>query len=838
MKQRFKRLLKLLRILFPDARYRAVIKSGLFDAKYYLRTNSDVAAQKNHPLIHYMETEGLERGRNPNPFFDPCFYQERYPECRKQGFTPLHHYIFVGWKEGKRPSYFFDPEYYLSQIDRSMSDIGNPLIHFLTEGITQGLRSTPFFDPVYYMNHNPEVDQTPVAAYTHYLEIGAMERRRPSLLFDSSWYEDRSSILKTLKMDLIQHYIEYGVQEGKSPNPLFDPIYYRTNNHDIEDSWGRDSFRHYVAIGLQEDRRPCCWFDPKFYRKKYSEELSSGLTPMEHYLQQGVCRGLYSEEKVACLPRKPLISIVIPVYNVAGHYLNNCLRSILYQSYPHWECCLCDDCSSDPGVWPLLEQWAATDSRFKVARLPENRGIVTASNTAADMASGEYLGFLDNDDELAPECLYEVVHRIVDTSVDLIYTDEDLTGDDGRQFSVFRKPDFNRELLLTHNYITHFMVTEAQLFKNVGGFSPGCDGAQDYDFILKASEHTEKISHIAKVLYHWRASATSTSINHAQKDYANRAGRLALTAHMQRQGMVGEVTGGELKYFYRVKRELLQNPTVSIIIRYQRQEDPKLWVTRLLQQTAYPVKELVVCLDQEVKNNESTFEISGNKTVISWFPVLNDQGPAIICNEAAKGCTGDYLIFLNGYVSIAEKDWIEALLAHAQEDGCGAVGGRIELLNDGLAAVQTLPVLTDFSALYYKLFFLEASSHMNGLQCSQNVLAVSWLLCMIKRDRFFAMEGFNDKTFPHLFGDLDMGLRLHESGFANVSTPYCTGRWEGFDGSFMGKKEIWLKEKEQFQRVWRHLLKQGDPYYNLGLIDDNGMDLKEFVAWYAGISNQ
>ncbi len=843
MVQRVKQAAKLILSICPgSSRYRAVTRSGLFDKAYYLWANPDVAARRIPPLLHYLMAEGVQHGRRPNPFFDPCFYQRRYPETKEPGvfplFFPLYHYIVQGWKEKRQPSHLFDPEYYLCQLGKSAETIGNPLLHFLEKGMADGVRPTPYFDPEYYLRTNPGIEPTQpphLGAYIHYLHTGALERRRPSLFFDTAWYQDKTPTLQAVEMDLIQHYVEYGMQEGKSPNPVFDPQYYRANNHELREK-DSDPFLHYVRFGIPEDRRPCSWFDSRFYRQRYAHDLTAETSPIEHYLQEGVFQGRFPDSRVESLQSKPLISVVVPVYNVAEHFLNTCLRSLLYQSYPRWECCIADDSSSDPNISPLLERWAAADRRIKVKMLPVNRGIVAASNAAAAMATGEYLCFLDNDDELTSECLYEVAGKISRSGADLLYTDEDLTGDDGRRFSIFRKPDFNRTLLLSHNYITHLMVTTRLLFNEVGGFSPGTDGAQDYDLFLKLSERAEKIIHIPKILYHWRASATSTSVNHGQKEYADQAGRTALAGHLHRTGMVGDIQGTDFKFFYRVKKIVRGNPSVSVIICYDRDDDPGPWITNLMDKTSFPVKELVVSLDKGRGNRQSQPELRQSATSVSWQSASQGQGLGSIYNAAAARCTGEYLVFLHSDIVITEADWIETLLEYATGGECGMVGPRIDFQEEGASAVQTLPDPTKDSILYYSRFVIEASSHMNGLQCPQNVLAVSWILCMIKRDLFTAVTGFDSRLFPHAFGDLDLCLRLHDKGFSNVYAPYCRVIRQGLAQRFAERVEQggWREEKETFQRTWGHVLRKGDPYYNLELLADNGMDIEEFLIWFSG----
>jgi len=332
-------------------------------------------------------------------------------------------------------------------------------------------------------------------------------RTKRSGLFDPEYYLDRVPGLQNTGKSPLIHYIDFGSTEGKSPSPFFDPVFY-AKTYGI--SSATDSFIHYLTTGIFANHRPCEWFDPDFYRQQYLKQ-ESATTSLLHYQKSGQQQGLYPNADIYALAQKPLLSIIVPVYNVSSLHLNNCIRSVLYQSYPHWELCLVDDCSTDNNVRPLLEKWAAKDKRIKIDFLPKNSGISAASNKAVSLAAGDYLGFLDNDDELAVDCLYSLVQKINTETADLYYTDEDLIGEDGTQFSVFHKPDFNSQLLLSHNYITHFVLVRKSLFDTVGGFSSDKDGAQDFDLLLRLSEQARGIIHIPEVLYHWRASESHQS---------------------------------------------------------------------------------------------------------------------------------------------------------------------------------------------------------------------------------------------------------------------------------------------------------------------------------------
>lgn len=763
---------KLVSIWFflTDSRYRTILGSGLFDGDYYLKTNPDLSKWALFPLVHYLRT-GWREGRKPNPYFDPHFYRRNYPDAAENNVEPLGHYVREGWRKGYLPSFYFLPDYYLRQAPLVAEVTGNPLTHYLHHGHLEGRKPSPYFDPDFYQRGYPDVAQSGMHPLDHYVAIGSLERKRPSPFFDLAWYMDRTPVLHALSGDLVVHYMEFGAAEGKSPLPLFDPQYYREDNPDAREI--EDPLTHYLTVGLTEDRRPSRWFDPGFYRRSCPDIVGMGVSPLEHYLETGIHEQRYPDVRIQELPQKPLISIVVPVYNVEEYYLNNCIRSVLYQAYPHWELCLADDCSSQPHVRQTLERWAQKDRRIRVAFLETNHGISGATNAAASLATGEYVAFLDNDDELTVDCLYQVVKVICETGADLLYTDEDLIGADGSRFSVFYKPGFNRELLLCHNYITHLVVSTKKMFDVVGGLDSQYDGAQDYDLVLKLSEQAKQIVHIPQVLYHWRASETSTSINHGQKSYADDAGRKALGAALARRRIEGEVLATDWKFFYRVQRKLKIRPLVSILVYWE--EDPAgvvAWLHSLVASTDYDRFEIIVMAKAAADpDGEYGQAVKGVGDNICWVALQDGFNQAQLYNLAVRQSRGEYLVFLDNKVSVCSHDWLEILLAQAQEDGTGVVSTRLKNIEGEKEGIETLPDLEDKSSWYYLQFLQKCSVHMNGLHCPQNVLAAAWELCMVSKVLVELCNGFDDTNFPFLFWGADFCLRLHEQGYENVYIP-------------------------------------------------------------------
>ncbi|MDD3815373.1 MAG: glycosyltransferase [Desulfocapsaceae bacterium] len=812
----------------------------MFDRDYYLLTNPDLTKWTLIPLVHYLRT-GWREGRRPNPFFDPLFYIRNYPESAAGKEEPLYHYIREGWRKGYLPSCQFSPDYYLQQAPPITEKV-NPLAHYLGQGHRDGRKPSLYFDPDYYLRTCPDAAKSGMSPFHHYVTIGIKEKRSPSPFFDVAWYLDRTPALRTMSVDPVAHYMEFGAVEGKSPIPLFDPLYYREQYSDLEKD--EELYTHYLTVGLADDRRPSKWFDPAFYRSAYPDCLGEGLSPLEHYLEKGIYEQRYPDARVQNLLRKPLISIVVPVYNVEAHYLNNCIRSVVYQAYPHWELCLADDCSSQPHIRQLLEQWAAKDKRIKATFLETNQGISKATNAAASLASGEYIAFLDNDDELTVDCLYQVVKVIGETRADLLYSDEDLIGADGRRFSVFYKPGFNPELLLSHNYITHLMISRRTLFDAVGGLNAKYDGAQDYDLVLKLSEQAQQIVHLPQVLYHWRASETSTSINHEQKSYADEAGRNAVVAAMERRCIDAEVQATDWKFYYRVQRKLCSRPFVSILVYWK--DDPadaSAWLRSLLDSTAYDQFEILLMMsaaaDREGAYCQAVTEVGAN---IICLPVEEGLGRAALYNLAVGQSRGEYLVFFDCEVTVRSADWLELLLAQAQEKGIGAVACGMHATKGGEQEIETLPDISNDSSCYYLNFLQQCSVHMNGLQWLQNVLAVPWELCLVSKELFESCDGFDESNFPSLFWGVDFCLRLREQGQENIYIPpYGVAELpakKDDNSAVRGEMKEWGEERRRFQARWQKLLLQGDPYYNLGVLDNRHIAVDQFLKWYANAGQE
>ena len=254
----------------------------------------------------------------------------------------------------------------------------------------------------------------------------------------------------------------------------------------------------------------------------------------------------------------------------------------------------------------VLRSYAEMDRRIRYQDLKENLGIAENTNAAFAMAEGDFIAFLDHDDLLAPNALYEIAAALEEhPEADVIYTDEDkVTTDLSEHFQPHLKPDFNLDLLRSNNYICHFLVVRRSVVQTVGGFRREFDGAQDYDFIFRCVEQAREVVHVPEILYHWRTHKSSTADNPASKMYAFEAGKRAIEAHLKRQGVEGTVSHTKDLGFYQVEYPVQGTPLVSVLIPNKDQKDTlKQCLDSVFSKTTYCNYEVII-----IENNSQEKE--------------------------------------------------------------------------------------------------------------------------------------------------------------------------------------------------------------------------------------
>jgi GT2 family glycosyltransferase len=509
----------------------------------------------------------------------------------------------------------------------------------------------------------------------------------------------------------------------------------------------------------------------------------------------------------------PLISIVTPVYDTDEVWLRKAIESVRAQIYPHWELCLVNDASTKPHVGPILEESVAGDSRVRVKHLPYNEGIVGASTHALSLATGEFIGLLDHDDELSPDALFEVVKRLnEDPNLDLLYSDEDKLELDGLRVEPFFKPDWSPDLLLSMNYISHFSVLRRSILTDIGGFRAGFDGRQDYDLLLRFTELTDKIAHIPKILYHWRKTPGSAAASTAAKPFAYEAAQRAIEDALRRRGYEGRVER-IVPGLFAVRYRIPSAPLVSIIIptrdRWQLLQQ---CVRSIEKKTDYARYEIIV-LDNDSIELETLNYLDA---IASKWGVYRCPGPfnfSTINNFGASKAKGDYLLFLNNDTQVIRSDWLTAMVEQAQRPEVGAVGAKL-LYPDG--RIQHAGVILGIGGVAVHAFKYRpanSTSQYSFADVVRNCSAVT-AACMLVRQRIFWEVGGFDERLRVAFNDVDLCLRLRQQGYLIVYTPFAL--LYHYESATRGRLHP-PEDEELAWKLWGDLIRRGDAYYNPNL---------------------
>jgi GT2 family glycosyltransferase len=524
------------------------------------------------------------------------------------------------------------------------------------------------------------------------------------------------------------------------------------------------------------------------------------------------------------LPYRPLISVVMPIYNTDEVWLRQAIGSVLRQLYPHWELCLADDNSSLPHVRAVLEEYAARDIRIKLVFRDRNGHISAASNSALALASGEFVALLDHDDELAEHALYVVVEELNrHPEADLLYSDEDKIDQRGRRYEPFFKPDWNPDLFYSLNLVTHLAVYRRSVLDAVKGFREGLEGSQDYDLTLRVIERIPPaaIRHIPQLLYHWRAIPGSVALAPEEKEYAHEAARQAIRAHLERRGVPAEVRGApENANLHRVVYPLpAPAPLVSLILPVSGQ--PVLLrrsVASLLARTDYAPFELLLAGGPAVDTAEALQGLREDPRV----RVLNVRAAApAVAAGVAMACARGEVVGLLGLVEPIADDWLGEMVSHALRPEIGAVGAK---LYDRAGAIAHAGIILGAGGVASWIYrgLLKSEAHtIARLLTVQNYSAVTGACLVARREVIEQVGGLDAEHLPSAYFDVDLCLRLSESGYRTLWTPYAELRWLEADTTGPPAEEVsgnlTLAQQERYMMSrWGGVLHR-DPNFNPNL---------------------
>jgi glycosyltransferase involved in cell wall biosynthesis len=600
-----------------------------------------------------------------------------------------------------------------------------------------------------------------------------------------------------------------GFHQKKGFGKEYSEIWYLKINEDVHKAVVDGDFtcglEHYKLFGQYEGR---AWYrnHPKAYQAwiKYYES---------------------EQKKITTVLSKVKISIILPAYNSKKDWLIEAIESVKKQTYQNWELCIADDASTDKSLEVIYKKYAAEDSRIKYTLREYNGHISEASNSALAIANGDWIALMDHDDILAPEALFEVVKAITDNpTARLIYSDEDKIDSRGNRSDPYFKPDWNRDLFLSHNLISHLGVYYKPIIDKIQGFRVGYEGSQDYDLALRFIDHIKdsEIYHISKILYHWRIHPESTASAKEAKPYAIEAGKLALDDYIKRMRVNANCScnknGG-----YRIQYALPSSlPLVSIIIpTFNELSLLRKCINSIKSKTAYKNYEIIVINNRS--DDAKVIKYLHSMVQKRAIKVLDNDMPfnySLLNNLAVKDSKGTVLCFLNNDIEVISTEWLSEMVSMALRPEIGAVGAKLFYPDGRIQHAGLILGLGGIAGHAFKRFPGSHHGQMGSLGLIQNFTAVTGACMVLEKSKFFEVNGFDQDNLPVAFNDVDICLKLLKAGYRNLWTPYAQlyhheSYTRGAD--FSPDKNERLKKESAFMiKSWRDLLYH-DPAYNRNL---------------------
>ncbi len=526
------------------------------------------------------------------------------------------------------------------------------------------------------------------------------------------------------------------------------------------------------------------------------------------------------------LENHPLISLVVPVYQVDPKWLDLCLSSVAKQHYQNWEVLLVDDCSNQPALTDLMTRWSLRDPRIRFLPLEKNLNISGSTNAGIQGAKGEFIGFLDHDDELTPDALtWVVAGHNEHPNAKWFYSDEAIIRPDGKCLNLHMKPAYSPEFLLAAMYTCHFSVYAADLIQSVGGMRQGFESAQDHDLALRLAEKTarDQVVHIPRILYKWRAIETSTAADVGIKPQAALAGQKAVAEALARRGISASVKSSpHCASMFEIAFVPQSHPHVSLIIPTKNGlGDLQKCLSSIHRKTRYPHYEIVVIDNQSDDPQVLAFlkseEAAGRLRTLVYDKPFNHSD---MNNLAVASCESEYIVFMNNDIEIISDSWLESLIGTVQIDPSIAGVGAKLLYPDG--TMQHGGILLGISGLagHAHRFVADDDPGYLGRACLLNEFSgATAALLLMRKSAFEAVGGFDAETFPTSFNDVDLWIRLQKVGYRCLYNPLV----KAYHYESKSRKTPKASEVEYENRLktrWKAEL-ETDRFYNPNLGLDN-----------------
>ncbi|WP_158813598.1 glycosyltransferase [Methylocapsa sp. S129] len=775
--------------------------SPLLDPVWYRQNSSDLRDTPVDVARHYLE-RGAREGRNPHPLFDTKFYLEQNPDVAASGANPLVHYILHGAKEGRDPHPLFAASWYTAQAPEAVE---NPLLHYLTKGRYAGMDPHPLFMSAFYRTTFPDIEAINIEPLTHYLESGANSGLNPNPLFDSEWYLDTYPDVAAQCVNPLLHYRLIGAYEGRNPSPYLNTAEYLKANQDVAASKSLTALGHYLRYGAAEGRsrgvaaheeNPIVSARSNIARPSRVPAAPPASIHLTSYLDwcrlndpgEGICTA--QRRQALMFKWKPVISLVVPVYKVPVSLICALVDSVKNQTYPHWQLCLALAWFEDEELTRYLEAEAETDPRIKLDILKENSGISGNSNAALQLVEGEYIGLLDHDDTLSPNALFEMARALnEDPGIDFLYSDKDTMDESGNnRFNPLFKPAWSPEFMLSVNYLTHFNVMRTSRVREIGGWDPSTDGAQDWDLFLRFINSSTKVRAVHRPLYHWRIIATSVASGLGAKPWAAAAQLRAVTRYLESNGWSGAVATFAAESVIQVNWNVDYKPSILILV----------------------IGDGAAAKGDGWTAARAAKAESNGKVIVKYLSIsARDFQQA--ANRAVTESTANVVVLLDANCK-PNGQWITELVGPLQSDALAAVGGRLEnsagkLFEGGWVFPGGRPA---------PVFHGETVNHGGvyaAAWCCRNHLAVSGSLMAVRRSAWVATGGFSSDPAWQRY-DLDLGIKISGQSVGRVMLNTYARATSSAQSVFARSVDQNLGSSPLFSQFFP----TGDPFFHPGLI--------------------
>ncbi len=754
----------------------------LFSVSHYLQQAPEAGRPGVNPLLHFLEVGG-PAGLDSHPLFLSRWYWDTNLDVLHAGMIPIVHFLKYGSREGREPNPLFCRDFYLGQCsDSAVAD--NPFLHFVLAGNAAGLSPHPSFRPQRVLDtFAAAAEQGALPAYLAVVGHAQPKRARqlecrqaepgivpgPMATAESEpGATTRAGVALLQALDAAAPLVARAGPTRAGPYQVAklraieaDPDLPADLAAAMAAGKGALSTETLLnGVGLVPRRRP--------QPPPGHEAPRDILERYEACRFETAGRFRLDPSRAGTAPGGVLISIIMPVYRPPLQFLERAVLSVICQTYPDWELCLVDDCSGDPGLSAALARLAARDRRIKLATSRKNGGIAQASNRALALAAGDYVGLLDHDDMLTADALAVVAeHLRGHPDTDLVYSDECTIDGDDIPAGLFTKPDWSPLLLTSVMYTGHFSVYRTALVRDLGGFRSEFDFSQDYDLALRVAERQPVVKHLRHLIYGWRMIPGSASAG--GKPAARASNIAALQAAVDRRGWEGGATA--LPFANRVVRAMPEpKPLVSIVLPSDNADHVLQAVMSIVAHTTYDAYEIVVVA------NPATIEACGAALRPGRVRFVRYDKPFNFsekCNEGAQAAAGAHLVFFNDDVRVLTPGWLEAVLECLTLPGVGAVAPKLLYEDNSIQHAGMITGTRRLVSTAFHRFPCRTAAHYNLAQSAREVSLLSGACLAVAASTFAGLGGFDAVNTPIAHSDVDLCLRLRESGLSCVYTPHA-----------------------------------------------------------------